>query len=114
MAGARPHSTAVRTAAAAVKTSTVPSIAINSGRWISGGLSANITFSAPQANARPRAAPAPDINRDSVRRCATVLTRPAPKAMRMAVSRERDAARTSVRFARFAQVDQKEESYRRQ
>jgi len=32
MAGPRPHSTAVRAAAAAVKASTVPSIVINSGR----------------------------------------------------------------------------------
>ena len=38
----------------------------------------------------------------SVRNCRASLQRPAPSAMRMAVSRVRPAARASIRFARFA------------
>src|SRR5205085_2667059 len=54
------------------------------------------------ARSRPSPPPASASSRLSVNSCRMMRTRPAPSAVRIAISFERDAARASRRFATFA------------
>ena len=66
------------------------------------GPNATIASTAHAASAPPTAAPRAEISRLSVMSCRMMRPRPAPSAVRTAISVSRDDARTSSRFATFA------------
>jgi len=100
----RPNRIVVSNAAPAANPKTGTLMAINSGRWISSGLSVNMRRMAHCATRRPSAAPTRDSTSASEHNWATMPPRVAPRARRTPISRYRSAVRARVRLARFAQA----------
>ena len=84
--------------------STPPSIWISRRRGRSSGAMASRVSSAKRARSSPRAPPTSASTRLSVRSCRRRRERPAPIAVRSAISRSRVEARASRRLATLAQA----------
>ena len=104
-AGARPNTSAVASAVAAVKVSTRASSGRSSTTVLCpNGRSATRRPRPHHANATPSAAPASPSTSDSVSSWRTTRHRPAPSARRSATSLRRAEPRASSRFATLAQA----------
>ena len=101
-AGTSPNSRPVSTAIATEKASTRPSIATFSRRGKPLGPNATIASTIHAASAPPMIAPASERRTLSVTSWRTIRPRPAPSAVRTAISVSRPAARTSSRLATLA------------
>ncbi len=103
-AGAKPKSRPSRRVIPPVKASTAPSMPMASilGRLI--GLEATSALIARYAMPSPAAPPTAESNTLSVSSCRASRQRPAPIAVRIAISRCRAVARASSRLARLAQA----------
>ena len=103
MAGTMPNTTAVRMETAAVNASTGRSSesSLNLGKL--GGAAAMNNRNPPQARRIPNRPPINERGRLSVTSWRTILQRPAPMAVRTAISVRRDAARANSRPATLAQ-----------
>ena len=101
-AGNTPNSSPVPTASAIANRITVRSTAIASRRGMPSGFIPIRTSTPQTASSRPRPAPSRLSSRLSVSSCRTSLERPAPSAVRMAISDPRAAARARSRLATFA------------
>jgi hypothetical protein len=104
-AGARPKNSAVAAATAAVNASTRPSSRASIGIGVGPPPARRRSARLPQNATRvPSAPPAAASTRLSMSSCCTRRTRLAPIAIRTLISRPREAARASSRFATFAQI----------
>ena len=106
-AGAMPIATVTRREISAVKPSIRASSAISLTRGNPAGAVARTTPIAHHANSKPSPAPASTTRMASVNRRRATRPRPAPSAARIASSRDRRAARTSVMFATLAHASSK-------
>lgn len=101
-AGAAPKSSPVATATSTVYRSTSGWIPMRIQYVGSSGIVAMFTRSIQAASTTPTTAPARASSTLSVSSWRTMRPRPAPIAVRTAISRLRSAARASIRFATFA------------
>ena len=104
-AGAIPNNNPVNSATTMVKERTRAStVRSRNARVPNDGKNPNRTPHPHFANSAPNAAPANERRRLSVRNWRIKRARSAPRAMRIAISRCRDAARARSRFATLAQA----------
>ena len=101
-AGTRLTMTAHTKASAVAKTATPPSTAMDSRRGSAAGASARSAETPQCASIHPPAAPMVPTTSPSTTSCRMMSRRPAPSAMRTAISRARAEARASSRLVRFA------------
>ena len=101
-AGRMPKITPVSAETTRAKTSTVPSRCTTSARGSATAAFARIARSPKYAMMSPNTPPASASRMLSVRSCRMRRSRSAPRAVRIATSRVRPAARASNRFATFA------------
>ena len=103
-AGARPKTMPVTSAMASVKPSAVASVrTLRSSGMLTASSPASARVPA-NVRARPTSAPVHERTMPSVSICASSRRRPAPRAVRMAISFWRDAARARRRLDRLAQT----------
>ncbi len=102
--GARPNKMPVASEMANVNAATVALISISSRRGMLPGFMARTTERLNSAMARPAAPPRIASRILSVSNCRTIRCQPAPRAVRMATSFSRPAARVSSRLATLAQA----------
>src|SRR5713226_1978155 len=104
MAGASPKSSPVRRETPRVKSRTRRSKVISCTRGNCCGLAATSRRTSPHARVSPSVPPTSESSMLSVRSWRTMRRRPAPSAVRMAISRRRATARASRRLATLAQA----------
>ena len=103
-AGARLKARLVKTATAAVKSSTRRSTVTSATRGMLAGFHQPTNLTPAKASARPTAVAMPVRTRLSVSSCRITRNPLAPSAARTAISRWRPSARARRRFATFAQA----------
>ena len=101
-AGRMPQSTDVITVSAAANRRTRASIPISSRRGTAGGASATSIRDSDTASSRPSTLPARASSPDSASSWHMMRARPAPSALRTAISRWRVCERASIRLAILA------------